>query len=90
MSVTQLALTGKYPWPSFSRESNWTHSSLLQVPFLNLMSLIEARAGRVHVRVGGNTQETATLVASLPDGKAIEKQKADNNNPVRTSSVSLI
>ncbi|KAI0920658.1 hypothetical protein AcV5_010341 [Taiwanofungus camphoratus] len=63
------------------------NGSLLQVPFLNLMSLIEARAGRVHVRVGGNTQETATLVASLPDGKAIEKQKADNNNPTETPTL---
>ena len=47
------------------------------------MSLVAERAGRVHVRVGGNTQETARMVTSLPDGKAIEKQKVDTNNPVR-------
>ena len=47
------------------------------------MSLVAERAGRVHVRVGGNTQETARLVQSLDDGKAIEKQKVDTNNPVR-------
>ena len=47
------------------------------------MSLINARAGRVHIRVGGNTQDFATLVDSLPDGKAIEKDKENAVNPVR-------
>ena len=47
------------------------------------MSFVAERAGRVHVRVGGNTQETARMVMSLPSGKAIEKQKVDTNNPVR-------
>lgn len=46
------------------------------------MGLISQRAGRVHVRVGGNTQETAVLVASLPGGVAISKDKADSSNPV--------
>ena len=58
-------------------------SSYIQPPFLNLMSLVAERAGRIHIRVGGNTQETARMVMSLPDGKAIEKQKVDTNNPVR-------
>ena len=53
------------------------------------MSLVAERAGRVHVRVGGNTQETARLVQSLDDGKAIEKQKVDTNNPVRAPSISF-
>lgn len=57
--------------------------SFIQVPFLNLMSLLTARAGRVTIRVGGNSQETASLVDSLPDGKAIEKDKDDTSNPVR-------
>ena len=46
------------------------------------MSLVAERAGRIHVRVGGNTQETARLVQELPSGKAIEKQEVDTNNPV--------
>lgn len=47
------------------------------------MSIISQRAGRVNIRVGGNTQETATLVDSLADGKALEKDKEDTSNPVR-------
>lgn len=47
--------------------------SVLQVPFLNLMANIQQRAGHVKVRIGGNTQETAVLVDSTPDGKVIEK-----------------
>lgn len=46
--------------------------SVLQVPFLNLMANIQQRAGHVKVRIGGNTQETAVLVDSTPDGKVIE------------------
>lgn len=56
----------------------------MQVPFLNLMANIKQRAGRVHIRIGGNTQETATLVASIPDGKAIEKDKTSATNPTST------
>jgi hypothetical protein len=48
--------------------------SLIQVPFLNLMSNIVARTGHVKVRVGGNSQEEATLVDSLDNGKILEKQ----------------
>jgi hypothetical protein len=36
----------------------------------------------VHIRVGGNTQEYAYYVDTLPDGHAISKEKADTNNPV--------
>ncbi|KAF7967357.1 hypothetical protein HWV62_34635 [Athelia sp. TMB] len=50
------------------------NSSLLQVPFLNLMSLLKARCGGVHIRVGGNSQETATVVTyDLPNGEFLEK-----------------
>ena len=56
--------------------------SYLQVPFLNLMALIQQRAGRVHIRVGGNTQETATMVDSLPNNKVMQKEQTDTNNPV--------
>ena len=38
------------------------NSSYLQVPFLNLMANIKERAGGVYVRLGGNTQEFATMV----------------------------
>jgi hypothetical protein len=37
------------------------------------MANIQQRAGHVMVRIGGNTQETAVLVDSTPDGKVIEK-----------------
>lgn len=47
------------------------------------MSIIASVAGEVHVRVGGNTQETAYMVDSLPDGKFLEKNKEDASNPVR-------
>jgi hypothetical protein len=57
-------------------------SSFLQVPFLNLMANLRQRGGSVKVRVGGNTQETATLVASTPDGAALEKDYGRVSNPV--------
>ncbi|KAG2126968.1 uncharacterized protein EDB93DRAFT_1271920 [Suillus bovinus] len=53
----------------------------LQVPFLNLMADLRQRGGSVRVRVGGNTQETATLVASTPDSAALEKDYAGIANP---------
>lgn len=53
------------------------------MPFLNLMSLLAQKAGAVHVRVGGNTQETAFLVDSFPDGGVLEKDNGDKSNPVR-------
>ena len=59
------------------------HSTQLNVPFLNLMSLIVERAGSVHIRVGGNTQEDAYIVDSLADGKILEKGPKDPSVPVR-------
>jgi hypothetical protein len=56
------------------------------VPFLNLMANIKDRAGAIHIRVGGNTQETASMVDSLPNGQIISKDNADTNNPVRRSA----
>lgn len=50
------------------------NATYLQVPFLNLMALLRERAGEVHIRVGGNTQETAVLVDSLPGGVMITKE----------------
>ena len=52
-------------------------SSTLNVQFLNLMSIMVAKAGAVHVRVGGNSQEEAFLVDHIDDGHIIEK---DNDN----------
>ncbi|EIN05136.1 hypothetical protein PUNSTDRAFT_107422 [Punctularia strigosozonata HHB-11173 SS5] len=60
------------------------NSSYLQIPFLNLMSNIRQRAGHVRIRVGGNTQETATLVDSLADGKILEKDEDNLTNPTDT------
>jgi len=60
-------------------------SSLLQVAFLNLMANIVERAGWVQVRVGGNTQDTAELVAYLPNGTVIAKDLNNTlSNPTAT------
>lgn len=56
--------------------------SFLQVQFLNLMSLLEARSGRVNVRVGGNTQEFAWYVDDISTGAVIAKESIDATNPV--------
>ncbi|KAH9850236.1 hypothetical protein C2E23DRAFT_896579 [Lenzites betulinus] len=61
-----------------------SNSTRLFVPFLNLMALLVERGGAVHVRVGGNTQETAFMVDSFPDGKIMEKDKEDATNPTST------
>ncbi|KAJ7227459.1 glycoside hydrolase family 79 protein [Mycena pura] len=45
------------------------NGSFLRVPFLNLMSHLQARGGAVHIRIGGSSQETAVMVPSLPGGK---------------------
>ena len=54
----------------------------IKVPFLNYMSIIAEKAGAVHVRVGGNTQDTAYMVDELPDGRFLEKNQEDASNPV--------
>lgn len=59
-------------------------SSLIQVPFLNLMANLQERAGTVHVRVGGNTQETASLVDEIPDYRDIQKDYSQTTNPTAT------
>ncbi|KZP13253.1 glycoside hydrolase family 79 protein [Athelia psychrophila] len=73
---------------SVSNQILGKNASLLQVPFLNLMSLLKARGGGVHIRVGGNTQETATMVASLPNGTILEK--AAVNTQVTTQTPALL
>ncbi|KAJ7289361.1 glycoside hydrolase family 79 protein [Mycena rebaudengoi] len=74
-----LSVKQKGSFLGFSIEMSVTNqilgknSSLVQVPFLNLMSNMIKRAGSVMVRVGGNTQESAKLVDTLPDGRILMK-----------------
>jgi hypothetical protein len=46
------------------------------------MANLQQRVGRIKIRVGGNTQETAVLVDSTPDGKILEKDINGVSNPV--------
>ncbi|KAK7053820.1 Glyco-hydro-79C domain-containing protein [Favolaschia claudopus] len=60
---------------SVSNQVLGKNSSLIQVPFLNLMANIVNRAGSVMIRVGGNSQESAELVddSLIPDGRILTK-----------------
>ncbi|KAJ7697029.1 hypothetical protein B0H17DRAFT_1197758 [Mycena rosella] len=60
---------------SVSNQVLGKNASLLQVPFLNPMANMAQRGGSVRVRVGGNSQESAALVAAaaIPDGKILQK-----------------
>ena len=60
------------------------NSSYLEVPFLNLMSNLQERCGSVPIRLGGNTQEYASLVPinSLPNGKTFSKAHSGSNATV--------
>ncbi|KZT38546.1 hypothetical protein SISSUDRAFT_1046831 [Sistotremastrum suecicum HHB10207 ss-3] len=62
--------------------------------FLNLMANMQARAGKTLVRVGGNSQESATVVPSgLPNNTAIEKPQVGTDRtftPVLLISPNLI
>ncbi len=60
------------------------NSTVIQVPFLNLMANIKARAGWVQVRVGGNSQESAQFVPSLPNGTILSKDVSNLFNPTGT------
>ncbi|KAJ7303068.1 glycoside hydrolase family 79 protein [Mycena albidolilacea] len=76
-----LSIKQKGSFIGFSIEMSVTNqvlgknSTLIQVPFLNLMANIQQRAGSVMVRVGGNTQESAKLVDDgvIPDGRVLTK-----------------
>ena len=48
------------------------------------MSTLAARSGEVHVRIGGNTQDYATLVDYLDQGRVIDKLSDDLGNPTDT------
>ncbi|KAJ7064883.1 hypothetical protein C8F01DRAFT_1128585 [Mycena amicta] len=58
---------------SVSNQVLGKNSSLIQVPFLNLMANIQQRAGSVMVRVGGNSQESASLTNFIENGRVIAK-----------------
>ncbi|KZV69145.1 glycoside hydrolase family 79 protein [Peniophora sp. CONT] len=66
---------------SIAQQIIGSNSSFLNVPFLNLMSNIVARAGSVVIRVGGNTQENAVLVNELPNGTIIRKDTSVKGTP---------
>ncbi|TDL27070.1 hypothetical protein BD410DRAFT_783231 [Rickenella mellea] len=61
----------------------------LNTPFLNLMANIKARAGKVVIRVGGNSQENATLVPSLAPGVTILKNGGSGQDDNETPSLSF-
>ncbi|KAL5485437.1 hypothetical protein ACEPAI_8079 [Sanghuangporus weigelae] len=51
-----------------------TDGDHLNPVFLNLMSTLTSRAGTLYIRIGGNTQDKATVLPDgLPDGRTIEK-----------------
>ncbi|TFY66779.1 hypothetical protein EVG20_g4311 [Dentipellis fragilis] len=70
------------------------NSTLLQVPFLNLMANVKERAGSVRVRVGGNTQESAELVTTIANGSILAKDYAavtgTTNTPPLTYTADLL
>lgn len=64
------------------------NSSLIQVPFLNLMATLRERSGRVNVRMGGNSQEHAVMVESLDHGRVLEKDNGSGTqNPTHTPAL---
>ncbi|KAJ3792178.1 glycoside hydrolase family 79 protein [Lentinula aff. detonsa] len=71
-SSSGLSITQSGAFMGFSVEmsvANQVCESILQVPFLNILATILQRSGTVRVRIGGNSQDTASQVASLDDGK---------------------
>ncbi|KAF5371018.1 hypothetical protein D9615_010018 [Tricholomella constricta] len=63
------------------------NASHIQVPFLNLIAQIQQRAGGVHIRMGGNTQDFAYYVDKIDNGHATSKEKSDPKNPTLTPAV---
>jgi hypothetical protein len=53
------------------------------------MANLQQRTGRINVRVGGNTQEFATLVNRTADGRILEKDLQNVSNPVRATYIIL-
>ena len=65
------------------------NSSIFAVPFLNLMSNLEERAGGVAIRLGGNTQEYSSMVDSLLKGATFSKFAFTSNRIVSWLAISL-
>ncbi|KAJ3727373.1 hypothetical protein DFJ43DRAFT_1001722 [Lentinula guzmanii] len=85
LSITQSgAFMGFSVEMSVANQVLGKNSSILQVPFLNLLATISQRSGAVRVRIGGNSQDTASQVASLDDGKVLEKDLSGVTNPTET------
>ncbi|KAJ3738550.1 glycoside hydrolase family 79 protein [Lentinula detonsa] len=83
LSITQSgAFMGFSVEMSVANQVLGKNSSILQVPFLNLLATILQRSGTVRVRIGGNSQDTASQVASLDDGKV--KDLSGVTNPTET------
>lgn len=62
--------------------------AVLRPEFLNYCAILEARAGSITIRVGGNTQDKATLnVDGNPNGHTIEKYKGTDASPTETPEV---
>ncbi|KAG8914000.1 hypothetical protein FRC00_001107, partial [Tulasnella sp. 408] len=63
-------------------------NTVLRPEFLNYCAILEARAGGVTIRVGGNTQDKATLnINGNPNGHTIEKYKGTDASPTETPEV---
>ncbi|KAH8813538.1 hypothetical protein DL96DRAFT_1472740 [Flagelloscypha sp. PMI_526] len=62
-------------------------TTLLNVPFLNLMANIAQRSGGVVVRIGGNSQERATQVSSLAHGRVVDRVGLNYIHPNPTSDL---
>ncbi|KAG1853924.1 glycoside hydrolase family 79 protein [Suillus subalutaceus] len=89
-AVQGLSIPQKGSFMGFSIEFtvvNQICNTYLQVPFLNLMALLRERAGEVHIRVGGNTQETAVLVDSLPGGVMVAKERGTTDDVTATPTL---
>lgn len=54
------------------------------------MAILRERAGEVLIRVGGNTQETAVLVDSLPGGVMMTKERGSTGDVVRAVCMIVI
>ena len=52
--------------------------------FLNFMATLKARGGEPYLRLGGNSQEKAQLVDSLPNGEVIKKENSGPTGVVST------
>jgi hypothetical protein len=53
------------------------------------MANIKERAGSVQVRIGGNSQETAKLVQSLPNDALMANDQSDGSNSTGASPLAF-